>query len=38
MNPNDKKDSTVKAKQLQALERLGHKELVLDEYERMSPA
>ncbi|KAF5315220.1 hypothetical protein D9619_007254 [Psilocybe cf. subviscida] len=34
ISPNDKKDTAVKAKQLEALERLGHKELVLDEYER----
>ncbi|KJA23297.1 hypothetical protein HYPSUDRAFT_40129 [Hypholoma sublateritium FD-334 SS-4] len=30
----DKKDSVVKAKQMEALKRLGHKELDLDEYER----
>ncbi|KAF4617726.1 hypothetical protein D9613_005830 [Agrocybe pediades] len=30
----DKKDATVKAKQLEALKRLGHHELKLDEYER----
>jgi len=29
------KKKDVKAKQLQALERLGHKDLKLDEYERM---
>ena len=31
----DKKDSVVKAKQLEALKRLGHSELKLDEYERV---
>ena len=31
----DKKDSVVKAKQLDALKRLGHSELKLDEYERV---
>ena len=31
----DKKDSVVKAKQLEALKRLGHTELKLDEYERL---
>ena len=31
----DKKDNAVKAKQLEALKRLGHSELKLDEYERM---
>lgn len=30
----DKKDSAVKAKQMEALKRLGHLELKLDEYER----
>jgi len=30
----DKKDSVVKAKQMEALKRLGHHELKLDEYER----
>jgi len=30
----DKKDNVVKAKQLEALKRLGHNELKLDEYER----
>ncbi|CAA7261543.1 unnamed protein product [Cyclocybe aegerita] len=30
----DKKDSAVKAKQMEALKRLGHSELKLDEYER----
>ncbi|KAF9478209.1 ATPase [Pholiota conissans] len=30
----DKKDNVVKEKQLEALKRLGHKELILDEYER----
>ncbi|KDR82549.1 hypothetical protein GALMADRAFT_87937 [Galerina marginata CBS 339.88] len=30
----DKKDNAVKAKQLEALKRLGHHELKLDEYER----
>jgi hypothetical protein len=31
----DKKDSVVKEKQMEALKRLGHTELKLDEYERM---
>lgn len=31
----DKKDNVVKAKQLEALKRLGHNELKLDEYERV---
>ena len=31
----DRKDNAVKAKQLEALKRLGHSELKLDEYERM---
>lgn len=31
----DKKDNVVKAKQLEALKRLGHSELKLDEYERV---
>ena len=30
----DKKDNVVKAKQMEALKRLGHHELKLDEYER----
>jgi len=30
----DKKDNAVKAKQMEALKRLGHLELKLDEYER----
>lgn len=30
----DKKENVVKAKQLEALKRLGHSELKLDEYER----
>ena len=30
----DKKDNVVKAKQMEALKRLGHLELKLDEYER----
>lgn len=34
----DKKGNGVKAKQLEALKRLGHTGLELDEYERMSPA
>ena len=34
----EKKDSVVKAKQMEALKRLGHKELDLDEYERTSPS
>ena len=33
INP-EKKDEAVKAKQLEALKRLGHAELKLDEYER----
>lgn len=33
--PGEKKD--VKAKSLKALEKLGHKNLKLDEYESMSP-
>ena len=33
MSP-DKKDNVVKAKQMEALKRLGHLELKLDEYER----
>lgn len=32
----DKKDSAVKEKQLEALERLGHLQLELNEYERTS--
>jgi len=31
---HDKKDSVVKEKQLEALKRLGHTELKLNEYER----
>ena len=31
----DKKDNVVKAKQMEALKRLGHNELKLDEYERV---
>jgi hypothetical protein len=31
----DKKDNVVKAKQMEALKRLGHLELKLDEYERV---
>jgi len=34
MLPDNRKDEKVKAKQLEALERLGHRQLELDEYER----
>jgi hypothetical protein len=30
----DKKDNVIKEKQLEALKRLGHSDLKLDEYER----
>ncbi len=33
----DKKDSVVKEKQMEALKRMGHTELKLDEYERKVP-